>query len=202
MPMTAREWLRRVDPNGEIERLTAMEREAVVEASADWPVRHLDIEYWSEGTAMMQEVLEETASGGELETVFWTKTEERRDDWAPVMLRVAHVLKGAGDEGWCSFAATVSAVLDGRELCTISIMGHIVGETAAAWMDEEYGRLSEGDDGTVELVQLMVTASWTEGDIRSEENAAWADGYLSASVLASLGAEPGAVIAAASKCVG
>ena len=201
-PMTAQEWMRRVDPDGEIARSTAAEREALVEASADWPMRYLDIEYWSEGTAMMQEVLEEFVSGNDLEEVFWSKMEERRNDWALVMLRAAHVLKGAGDGGWRSFAATASALLDGCELRTVPIMGHVVGETAAVWMDEEYGRMSEGDDGTAELVRLMAAAAWPEGDILSEENSAWADGYLSAAVLSPLGTGPDALIAAASERAG
>ena len=197
--MTAQGWLAWVDPDGEIQRLTATEREALVEASADWPMRYLDIEYWSEGTAMMQEVLEEYVSGAELDAVFWSKMEERRDDWGLAMLRAAHVLKGAGDDGWRSFAATASALVDGCELRTVPIMGHIVGETAAVWMDEEYGRLSEGDDGTAELVRLMAAAAWAEGDILSEENASWADGYLSAAVLSPLGAGPAALIATANE---
>ena len=200
--MTARDWLRRVDPGGEIARLTGAERETLVEASADWPMRYLDVEDWSEGTAMMQEALGEYSSGKELDAALWAKMEERRDGWAPVMLRAAHVLKGAGDEGWRSFAVTACALLDGRELRTVPIMGHIVGETAAVWMDEEYGRLSEGDDGTAELVRLMAAASWPDGDILSDGNAAWADGYLSAAVLSPLGAEPGALIAAASERAG
>ncbi len=198
-PMTAQGWLACVDPDGEIPRLTAAEREALVEASADWPMRYLDIEYWSEGTAMMQEVLEEYVSGADLDEVFWSKMEERRNDWALFMLRAAHVLKGAADDGWRSFAATASALLDGCELRTVPIMGHVVGETAAVWMDEEYGRMSEGDDGTAELVRLMAAAAWAEGDILSEENAAWADGYLSAAILSPLGAGPDALIAAASE---
>ncbi len=198
-PMMAQEWLDCVDPDGEIARLTAAEREVLVEASADWPMRYLDIEYWSEGTAMMQEVLDEYVSGAALDAVFWSKIEERRNDWALVMLRAAHVLKGAADDGWRSFAATAAALLDGCELRTVPIMGHVVGETAAVWMDEEYGRMSEGDDGTAELVRLMAAAAWAEGDILSEENAAWADGYLSAAVLSPLGAGPDALIAAASE---
>ena len=201
-PMTAREWLSCVDPDGEIARATAAEREALVETSADWPMQYLDIEYWSEGTAMMQEVLEKYVSGAELDAVFWSKMEERRDDWGLAMLRAAHVLKGAGDDGWRSFAATASALLDGCELRTVPIMGHIVGETAAVWMDEEYGRLSEGDDGSAELVRLIAAAAWAEGDILSEKNAAWADGYLSAAILSPLSAGPDVLIAAVSERAG
>ncbi len=201
-PMTAREWLSCVDPDGETAQATAAEREALVEASADWPMRYLDIEYWSEGTAMMQEVLEEYVSGAELDEVFWSKMEDRRNDWALFMLRAAHVLKGAADDGWRSFAATASALLDGCELRTVPIMGHVVGETAAVWMDEEYGRLSEGDDGTAELVRLIAAAAWAEGDILAGENCAWADGYLSAAILSPLGVGPDTLIAAASERAG
>ena len=160
-------------------------------------MRYLDIEYWSECTGMMQDVLEEYVSGNELETVFWSKMAGRRDGWALLMLRAAHVLKGAGDEGWRSFAATAAALIDGCKLRTVPIMGQIVGETVAVWMDEEYGRLSEGDDGTADRFRLIAAAAWPEGGILSEENAAWTDGYLSAPILSPLRAGTDALIAAA-----
>ena len=73
------------------------------------------------------------------------------------------------------------------------------GETASAWLDEQYGRLSDGDDGTAELVRLIGAAEWPEGDILSPRNSAWADGYVSAAVLSPEGAGPDVLVAAAMK---
>ena len=56
--MTVRDWLKQVDLDGSIARLTAGEREELVTASAAWPGRYLDVEVWSEGTAVIQEMLE------------------------------------------------------------------------------------------------------------------------------------------------
>ena len=198
-PMTAQDWFQEVDPEGDIARLTAEEREELVEAIAAWPERYLDVQAWSEGTAVMQEALDDGVSGDGPDKAFWVRMEERRNDWALVMLRGAHVLKGAGDDGWRSFVATASALLDGRALATVPIMAFMFAETANAWLEEQYGRLSEGDDGTAELVRLIAAAAWPEGDILSEDNSAWADGYLSAAVLSPLHAPPDGLIAAAAE---
>ena len=57
-------------------------------------------------------------------------------------------------------------------------MDYIYGKTADAWLDEKYGRLSEGDDGTAEIVRLIVATAWPEGDGLAEESCAL-DGRLS-----------------------
>ena len=53
------------------------------------------------------------------------------------MLLSAHLLKGAGREDWRSFAATASALLEGRALGTIPIMQHVFIATLDAWHAEE-----------------------------------------------------------------
>ena len=198
-PMTAQDWLQEVDPEGDIARLTAAEREELVEASGVWPERYLDVQSWSEGTAVMQDALDDGVAVDGPSAAFWARMEERRNDWTLVMLRAAHVLKGAGDDGWCSFAATAAALLEGRSLETVPVMDYMFGETAKAWLEEQYGRLSEGDDGTAELVRLIAAAAWPEGDILSEDNSAWVDGYLSAAVLPPLRSPWDELIAAAVK---
>ena len=49
----------------------------------------------------------------------------RTTDWALRMLRSAHVLKGAGNVDWRTFAGTAMALLDGRALETIPIMEYV-----------------------------------------------------------------------------
>ena len=115
------------------------------------------------------------------------------------MLRAAQVPKGAGEDDWRSFAATASSLLDGRALATVPVLDYMLGETARAWLEERYGRLSEGDDGTAEVVGLIAAAAWPEGDILSEVNSAWTDAYLLAAVLSPLGGRPDALIANAAE---
>ena len=197
--MTARDWLEEVDPEGHIARLPAPERDELVEESAAWPERYPEVEAWSEGTAVMQQALEDRVSSEGLAAAFWVRVEETRNDWARIMLRAAQVLKGAGEDDWRSFAATAMSLLDGRPLATVPVLDYMFGETASAWLDEQYGRLSDGDDGTAELVRLIGAAEWPEGDILSPRNSAWADGYVSAAVLSPEGAGPDVLVAAAMK---
>ena len=51
---------------------------------------------WTEGTAVLQEAMEEAGDGDGAKAGFFTRMEARRKDWALRMLRGAHVLKGAG----------------------------------------------------------------------------------------------------------
>ena len=81
------------------------------------------------------------------DSAFWARMKERLNDRALVMLRPAHVLKGVGDDSWRSFAAAEAALLNGRSHPTVPVMDYILGETAKAWLEQQYGRLSEGDDG-------------------------------------------------------
>ena len=53
------------------------------------------------------------------------------------MLRSAHVLKGAGNVDWRTFAATAMALLDGRTLETIPIMEYVCERTYRALAIEE-----------------------------------------------------------------
>ena len=109
-----------------------MEREDLILQSATWPKNHPQTRYWVEGAALYGEILESVSDVEQLEPAFWARLEERRGDWAMLMLRAAHVLKAGGSDGWRTFAATASALTDGRELPTIPIMGYVLDITIAA----------------------------------------------------------------------
>ena len=139
---------------------------------------------WFEGTALLDESLK--AADGPRQTLeaFRARLEERRDDWALLVLRAAHVLKAAGDADWRSFAAVASALLDGRALKGIPIMDSIFLATVDAWHEEER-RLRAGDAGRPDpLAALAEAAAWPEGDLHCAASLAWLDGYVSAAVLA------------------
>ena len=197
-PMTLRDWLDELDPEGEIAGLAPAEREVLVEESAAWPGRHPAVEAWSEGTALYRDAVVETPSGEGTEEAFWARMEERREAWALTMLRAAYVLKGAGAGDWRSFAATAMAVLDGRALKTVPIMDRVYAETLLAVLKENVGRLSEGDDGSAELARLISAAAWPV-DGNSVAPSIWLDGYLAAGVLAPSGDGPDALYSAATE---
>ena len=109
--------------------------------------------------------------------------------------RAAYVLKSVGVGDWRSFAATAMALLDGRALKTVPIMDRIYAETLLAMLRENVGRLSEGDDGTMELARLIAAAAWPEDGIPAAPSI-WLDGYLAAGVLAPSEAGPDALYGA------
>ena len=137
-PMAARDWLSVVDPEGELAGLPARDRDRLVERSGRWPEDHALVGTWAEGTMLMEPAMNDAAGGpGKPAPAFWARLEERREGWALPMLLSAHLLKGAGREDWRSFAATASALLEGRALGTIPIMQHVFHATLDAWHAEE-----------------------------------------------------------------
>ena len=81
--------------------------------------------------------MEEAGDGDGVKAAFFARLEPRREDWAPRMLRSAHVLKGAGNVDWKTFAGTAKAVLDGRALETIPIMEYVCERTNKVLAKEE-----------------------------------------------------------------
>ena len=137
-PMAAREWLTLVDAASDLSVLPAQHREHLVERSGRWPKDHALVETWAEGTSLIEHALNDVSGPpGEAAPAFWARLEERREHWAVRMLLSAHLLKGAGHEDWRSFAATASAMLEGRALGTIPIMRHVFHSTLDAWRAEE-----------------------------------------------------------------
>ena len=196
--MTAQDWVDELDPAGEIAALEAADREHLVEESAAWKDRHPMVEAWSEGTAIYRDARDEARGWDGTEAGFWARMEERREHWALAMLRAAHVLKGADNSDWRSFVATAMAVLDGRTLKAVPIMDRVYAETLIAWLREQYGRMSEDDDGTAELGRLIAAAAWP-ADGETVVPSVWLDGYLAAGVLSPAGAKPDALYSAAAE---
>ena len=185
-PMTARDWLAEVDPEGEIADLEAAELDVLVERSASWHDDHVAVGGWHEGTAVFEDALTESRHADRVEFAFWTRVEERREDWATLMLRAADVLKGTEDGDWHSFAATAVALLDGRAFVTVPIMRRVLEATKEAWRAEEHRRWSEDEDGTAELQRLVAVAEWPEGEHPMTARSVWFDGYLAAAALSPL----------------
>ena len=182
--MTGRDWLAELDPGGAIADLPDRERDGLISRSTAWPNDRPIMDTWFEGTALLDESLK--AADGPRQTLeaFRARLEERRGDWALLVLRAAHVLKAAGDADWRSFAAVASALLDGRALKGIPIMDSIFLGTVDAWHEEER-RLRAGDAGHPDpLAALAAVAAWPEGDLHCAASLAWLDGFVAAAALA------------------
>ena len=137
--MTVRDWLMRVDPEGEVAHLPADERAELVEQSREWPLDHDLMGNWFEGTAVVDEALEGVnGSRQPSNAALWAALEKRRGYWALLMARAAHVLQLAtGGRDWRSFVATATALIEGDALEGIPIMQHILDSSVAAWEEEE-----------------------------------------------------------------
>ena len=135
--MTAGDWLSELDPTEEIAALPEPVREELIGGSAAWRDDYVVVKGWSEGTAILQEAMEEAGDADGVKAGFFARLERRREDWALRMLRGAHVLKGAGKVDWKTFAGTAKAVLDGRALETIPIMEYVWERTNRVLAKEE-----------------------------------------------------------------
>ena len=135
--MTAGDWLSELDPNDEIAALPEPVRDELIGGSAAWRDDYVVVKGWSEGTAVLQEAMDEAGDGNGVKAGFFARLEPRREDWALRMLRSAHVLKGAGNVDWKTFAWTARAVLDGRALETVPIMEYVWERTNRVLVNEE-----------------------------------------------------------------
>ena len=201
-PLTPRDWLTEVDPEGEIATLSVQKRGRLVNRSETWPDDHPIVETWYEGTAIFDEMLKEDQGPRQLEAAIWTHLETRREVWALTMMRAAHILKAAGrDAQWMSFAATGAALLDGRSLKKTPIMGYVFDATVTAWQEEEYGSWEGEAHGAADAPEEKPAAPWREKGVPPDGplSAAWLDGYLTAAVLAPVTPRPGAWLSAVVK---
>ena len=126
-----------LDPKEEITALPEPVREELIGGSAAWRDDYVVVKGCSEGTAVLQEAMEEAGDGDEVKTGFFARMEPRREDWALRMLRSAYVQKGAGKVDWKSLAGTAKTVLDGRALETVPIMEYILERTNRVLAKEE-----------------------------------------------------------------
>ena len=138
--VTAPEWLSELDPGDEIAALPSPVREELVGGSAAWPDDYRVVKGWSGGTAILQDAMAETDDADRAKAGFFARLESRREDWALRMLRSAHVLKGAGNVDWNTFAGTAKALLDGRTLETIPIMEYVWERTNRELVNEQIMR--------------------------------------------------------------
>ena len=108
----------------------------LAESTAAWPDDYRVVKGWSEGTAILQDAMEKAGDADRVKAGFLASLESRREDWAPRMLRGAHVQKGSGKIDWNTIAGTAKALLDSRALEAIPFTEYVwerseLGDTAA-----------------------------------------------------------------------
>ena len=121
--------------------------EELVGGSAAWPDDYRDVKGWSGGTAILQQFMEEADEAERVRVGFFARLEPRREDWALRVLRSAHVLKGAENVDWTTYAGTVKALLDGQALETIPIIKYVGRRTNRDRANEELQRGQGCADG-------------------------------------------------------
>ena len=75
-----------------------------------------------------------------MRTGYFARPEPGREDWARQMLRSAHVLKGAENVDWNTYAGITKALLNGQAPETIPIMEYVRQRTNRELVNEELER--------------------------------------------------------------
>jgi hypothetical protein len=131
-PMSVQDWITRLDPEGELSRLSPQKLGRLINLSADWPDDYDLLQSWFEDSAAVREILIEAITPRSREGALWRHLETRREWWASLIVKTAAMLKVGADEpedGWKSFAVTAQALIKGRPLRKIPIMTSIVVES-------------------------------------------------------------------------
>ena len=203
-PMSLGDWIARLDPEGELSRLSPQKLGRLINASADWPDDYDMVRSWFEDSAAVRDIMINAITPRSRRAALWRHLDRRREWWAGLIAKTAALLKasvGEPEDAWIPFAATARALIEGRPLRKIPIMTAIVVESLESaddpWMRlagdaddaDDSGRPPPDDDAGPaaysppapeqegELKRVMAAASM---DITPE----WLDGYLAAIVVA------------------
>jgi yecA family protein len=200
VPMSVGDWIARLDPDGELSRLSPQKLGRLINSSADWPDDYDLLQSWFEDSAAVRDILINAITPRSREAALWRHLETRREWWARLIAKTAAMLKTGADEpedGWKSFAATAQALIKGRPLRKIPIMTSIVVESLES-ADDPWMRLTEDADDTghppseddVMPVAFSHPAPEKEGELKHVMETAsmdimpeWLDGYLAAIIV-------------------
>jgi hypothetical protein len=144
-----RDWLREIDANERLAGLTPQKRGRLINRGSAHAERLGLVASWFEDRSEVTDLLDRTPSHNKRVQALREDLESRRQWWAELCLRSAHVLQDADPgEGADSLAATGLALLDGRELKRIPLITTIVETTIAAHDQFAAPRIDEGDPGS------------------------------------------------------
>ncbi len=203
-PMSVGDWIARLDPDGELSRLSPQKLGRLINASADWPDDYDLLQSWFEDSAAVRDIMINAITPRSREAALWRHLDTRRDWWAGLIAKTAALLKASADEpedAWIPFAATARALIEGRPLRKIPIMASIVVESLES-ADDPWKRLAGDADDADDSVRPppdddVGSAAYShpapeqEGELKRVMEAAsmdiapeWLDGYLAAIVVA------------------
>jgi hypothetical protein len=181
-PMSPADWLRTLDPEGEVTALSAQKRRGLLTRSRQWCEEYPITDSWFEDNPEIRELLESTDASRRQASVVWSYLETRREQWASRILQSGLVVKSA-DRDWMSHVATGAALLEGHPLAKIPAMRQVVDNTLDAF-DHHHGgqtsvEVSFGAPASAEDTSDLLSAVGA-----SETAPSWLDGYLTAVVIA------------------
>ncbi|MFV0384300.1 UPF0149 family protein [Paracoccus sp. (in: a-proteobacteria)] len=131
--MTARSLLDGLECTPSIAKLSAQAKGRLINQSEDWIDTYAIVESWFEDSDNAHDLLDQAKSPRGLDSALWSWLETRRDWWAQIFARSAHMLEAAGQADAPSFAATAMSLLDGRPLKKIPVMLDVHETTVEAW---------------------------------------------------------------------
>ena len=173
---------------GGLAALSAPARSKLVNASVNWWDTHEIVQSWFEASDSAHGLLDQPLGPKALESALWKWLESRRDWWARIIARGADMLEAAGHPDAASFTATAMALLEGRDLKKIPVMGYVHAQTIKAWMfdDPQLDQAATLDDpagvpDTPEPERKGELARLLKGAAISSD---WNDGFLMAILLA------------------
>jgi len=169
---------------------SVQKRGRLINASNDWSTRHDLVRYWHDESDDARDVLAAARGARAADRALWTWLETRRDWWAHQIARCAALLDAIGDPDTESFAATATALLDGRAIKKIPIMATIHKQTIEAWaLDDPDLPVDAGLGEFIELAEQEEPAPEADGELSTlldgaNMTADWIDGYLMSVVIA------------------
>jgi len=147
-------WLKVLDPEGELAALTPQKRGRLINASAGWSDRVVAVDTWFADDAGARSILARdfagTAPGKErIKRRLRRYFDAQRAYWAELMFRSALVAADSELSDWSpSLTLTANAVVEDRPIRKIPLMEEIAEATIAAWREREgasRGRDTAGD---------------------------------------------------------
>jgi len=185
------------DPEDRIAGLSVQARGRLINASRAWPERHAMLASWFEDSDATAEALETATSRTALKRGLWQVLEARRDHWARLIARNAHLLRAAGEPGADEFVAVAGALSEGRALKKTPVMEFVFEQSLYVWAEQQHApeTISGDPDPALPFGETAPAPADAVplGDIRAETpgelarllepaglTAPWLDGYLAA----------------------
>jgi uncharacterized protein YecA (UPF0149 family) len=159
--ITGRDWLGVLDPDGELDALSAQKRGRLINRSEDWIQCTQGPETWFEDNEAVRAILDEGGSKDSVKRRLRSHLDERRNWWAELFFRAALVTAESDpDDISRSMAVTARALLEGREIRRIPIMEAIADGTMTDWLESagaEPGNGREtGPDSDMPAVEIAL----------------------------------------------